>query len=139
MAVRRFPRRRPDYVLDVDPFMRLELWELDADPDGRVHYAYRFWDRRFNEERPIFEGTDASATVPIDRAAVEFLGFMSLTEGQVENDYFESYDGVQLAWRDERAQDLANHLAFLEEREEERTSPERRTSRKQDWNPRRRT
>jgi len=39
------------------------------------------------------------------------LGFLALRPGDVEADYFTGYTPMQLAWRDQHAEDLAGRLA----------------------------
>jgi len=97
-----------------DPF-RLELYEL-YEPgrwrrDGKTPIGYRF----YHDDHLIFEGYDiavpASQTLDGDQTVRGVLGFLALRPGDVEADYFTGYTPLQLAWRDQHAEDLAGRLA----------------------------
>jgi hypothetical protein len=57
----------------------------------------------------IFEGADFSclASTTYGEAAVGVLGFLTLRDGDTDDEYFEGYTSEQIAWSDEHAEALA--------------------------------
>ena len=87
---------------------------------GKVLVHYQLFDHRFEDGvEPIFEGADFSVS-PLhapdeDSTLASLLAFLAFQRGEVEAEYFEDYTPRQIAWRDERAGDLAMVVWDLEE------------------------
>src|SRR3990170_128347 len=136
-------RTSGDHVVRLGPFV-VNLWRLGARPElefGRRAFPYQLGDLEGDPKKPVFQGTDLTlgTRMTFDRAVVELLGFLSLDEGDTDDEFFDSYTPRQIAWRDARAQDLSMDAGWFEERLE--TLEERRERRpeepgKQDWIPR---
>lgn len=111
----------PDYVwtcealtiCDVLPH-RLELFSLgvNAAPDGsrswmaKERMGYRF----YTGDTMIFEGVDFFVPLGMSRnmprVALELLCFLTLREGDTDDEYFDDYTPEQLVWRDYYAEDM---------------------------------
>lgn len=87
---------------------------------GKILLHYQLFDHRFEEGgEPIFLGTDFFVS-PLhapdeDATLASLLTFLTLRRGDIEAGHFEGYTTRQLAWRDERAGDLAVLAQELEE------------------------
>lgn len=87
---------------------------------GKILLHYQLFDHRFEEGgEAIFVGTDFFVS-PLhapdeDATLASLLTFLSLRRGDIEAGHFEGYTTRQLAWRDERAGDLAILALELEE------------------------
>lgn len=87
---------------------------------GKVLIHYQLFDHRLEDGvEPIFEGADFSVS-PLhapdeDSTLASLLGFLAFQCGDVEAEYFEGYTPRQIAWRDERAGDLAMVVWDIEE------------------------
>lgn len=87
---------------------------------GKILLHYQLFDHRFEDGgEPIFQGTDFFVS-PLhepdeDAILASLLTFLSLRRGDIEAGHFEGYTTRQLAWRDERAGDLAMLALELEE------------------------
>lgn len=87
---------------------------------GKILLHYQLFDHRFEDGgEPIFLGTDLFVS-PLhapdeDATLASLLSFLSLRRGDIEAGHFEGYTTRQLAWRDERAGDLAMLAQELEE------------------------
>jgi hypothetical protein len=87
---------------------------------GKILLHYQLFDHRFEDGiEPIFENTDFLVS-PLhapdeDATLASLLTFLSLRRGDIEAGHFEGYTTRQLAWRDERAGDLAMLALELEE------------------------
>lgn len=134
------PRRPPDYSVDAGP-LRLEMWDVGEDREGRTRYAYRMRDREWGPA-PVFEGSDFTAPPGMDerRAAAELLGFLTLKEGDTDEEHFEGYSPGQIRWRDERAERAQlDQIEFEEMLERERERGRRRGRRgvgpPHEWEP----
>lgn len=99
---------------------RLELFDTHEPPTDRRWFnetalAYRFYD----DGRLIFSGADyrPGASIPIDsdRSVAGLLGFLSLRPGDTDSDYFADYSPEQLAWCQDRAEELSIIQIELEE------------------------
>jgi hypothetical protein len=108
MDVRSFDLIR---VWEADGF-RLLLFDTNRPPKsprsiGETILAYRL----FDEDQLIFEGSDfgPGAGVPIDsdRSVAALLGFLSCKPGDTDPEYFATYTPEQLAWCQDRAEDLS--------------------------------
>lgn len=122
------PRRIADFRMSLGP-IELEMWELrevSGAPIPRAVSAYRLHDRGWRGRgMPVFVGEDFESPLdtPWRRKALELLGFLTLKEGDVEDEFFDRYTARQLRWRDERAEDLQVEVVVAEEEleiEEER-------------------
>jgi len=91
--------------------------ERASAPD-RIRWSYTFHDdgwgnasfhRTDPARRAIFSGEDFESHASADEPAVvaSLLGFLSLNDGDTDDDYFDHYTDRQLAWRDERAETLS--------------------------------
>lgn len=89
-----------------EPF-RLELWDtFQTDPDGKSRLAYEF----YHSYALIFKGDDFCASpldaIDSDATVYSLLNFLSLDEGDTDDEYFDAYTATQLDWRDEHAETL---------------------------------
>lgn len=115
------PPLTPDTVLrDVQVLdHRLTLWETgDRDRMGRSYLAYRL---TTPEGEAIFEGDDYrvgfTTCIDSDAAVRGILNFLTLSPGDVDEDYFRGYTQRQVEWRDEHAETLSMYA--LDPMEEE--------------------
>ncbi len=87
---------------------------------GKVLLHYQLFDHRFDDGgEPIFEASDFFVS-PLhapdeDSTLASLLTFLSLQREDIEAGHFEGYTDRQLAWRDERAGDLALIASDLDE------------------------
>ena len=94
--------------------------------DNRTEFMYRLWDSEWSKDgEPIFKGCQFYAPPCegyVERITEEhaesLLSFLSLQEGDVEDDYFveHKYTKEQLRWRDKRAEELGMWALEMEER-----------------------
>jgi hypothetical protein len=72
---------------------------------GRVTWHYVLE----HDDVVIFEGTDfgTHADTTYGDAARDLMGFLTLGEGDTDNDFFSDYTPEQIAWRDEFAEYLS--------------------------------
>lgn len=95
----------------------LRLWDTSRrDYNGKSILRYQFKDRR----KVIFEGDDfaCGAATAIDSLECVFslLGFLSLRRGDTDAEYFDSYDSIQIDWRDSyRCEELSMLVCEFEE------------------------
>lgn len=100
-----------------DQGFRLEIFEtkIPVDPETKhTAIAYRLWDDTFRTDTaraPIFEGADfwvsSLHAIDSDAAMGGLLSFLALLPGGPDANYFDDYTERQLAWRDERAEELS--------------------------------
>ena len=85
--------------------------------DGKWRMAYVLLD----EGKVIFKGDDFFSPNDLDEKwnVAQLLGFLSLGDGDTDDEYFESYTPEQIAWRDERAEELSLWVSFMEGDEED--------------------
>ena len=85
--------------------------------DGKWRMAYVL----FDEDEVVFKGDDFFSPNDLDEKwnVAELLGFLSLRDGDTDDEYFESYTPEQIAWRDERAEELSLWVSFMEGDEED--------------------
>lgn len=98
---------------------RLDLWDTGrTDRLGKTVLRYTLFDGDWKGGRIIFEGEDFTCSplhaIDSDATVAAVLGFLSLQCGDTDAEYFDSYTPAQLAWRDERAEELAMHAHDLE-------------------------
>ena len=86
--------------------------------DGKWRMAYVLLD----EGKVVFKGDDFFSPNDLDEKwnVAQLLGFLSLQDGDTDDEYFESYTPEQIAWRDERAGELSLWVSFMEGDEEDR-------------------
>lgn len=94
---------------------KLDMWDtFRRDSFGKSVLRYEF---RHDEEL-IFEGEDfcpgASTAIDSDEAVASLLGFLSLSPGDTDEEYFDDYTEAQIAWRDEHAEDLSLIVCVME-------------------------
>jgi len=95
----------------------LELYETDNldTREHREYLGYVFYDKGV----VIFKGEDFSPSpmdsLDSDSSVASLLGFLSLQDGDTDDEYFDHYTPEQLAWRDERAEELSYFAAELGE------------------------
>jgi hypothetical protein len=94
----------------IDDDHTLELWPAARTRDGRLRWRYRL----SRKSRTIFTSSDICSPVgaelttgELTRAARTVLSFLTLTSGDTDADYFDTYTRTQLAWRDRFAEDLS--------------------------------
>jgi hypothetical protein len=99
---------------------RLEIFETGIRPLHprticETYLAYRFYDKGV----PIFEGYEYLPSplhcIDSDASVAGLLTWLSLGDGDTDDEYFESYTPEQIAWRDDRADDLQLESVCLEE------------------------
>lgn len=82
---------------------------------GKSRLAYRF----LHNDKLIFEGDDfcASPMNSIDglQTVAALLSFLSLQDGDTDEEYFDSYTPEQIEWRDAYAEDLSLYPMLIEE------------------------
>ena len=85
--------------------------------DGKWRMAYVLLD----QGKVIFRGDDFFSPNDLDEKwnVAQLLGFLSLRDGDTDDEYFESYTPEQIAWRDERAAELGLRVSFMEDDEED--------------------
>jgi len=85
--------------------------------DGKWRLAYVLLDGG----EVIFKGDDFFSPNDLDERwnVAQLLGFLSLRDGDTDDEYFESYTPEQIAWRDERAAELGLWVSFMEDNEED--------------------
>lgn len=121
------PRRSPDHVVRIYN-LTLEMWAIGETWEGRDRYAYRFYDTGWSDE-PVFEGADFSSHGDWDEAAAGLLRFLTLKEGDTDDEYFEKYTPQQLDWRDSRAEEASLLASDFEE------SLQRKKKDPKEWRP----
>jgi len=86
--------------------------------DGKWRMAYVLLD----EGEVIFKGDDFFSPNDLDEKwnVAQLLGFLSLKDGDTDDEYFESYTPEQIAWRDERGGELSLWLSDMESDDEGR-------------------
>lgn len=135
--------RRPSGTAQLGP-MAISLWMTGRQPDGmrRARYAYRMWDLEWDNEEPMFEGKGfmpGAGRDTLEWKLLDLLSFLTLAEGDTDDEYFADYTPRQLAWRDARAEDLQLMVQQKEDMLEEAAGhggPIPTIFRKQDWSPR---
>ena len=95
----------------LDGNFRLTTWDaLKRDRMGKYVIGYRLE----SEHGTIFEGEDmavgARTAIDSDEALRAVLSFLTLCEGDVEDEYFAEYTPIQLAFRDADAELLALYV-----------------------------
>lgn len=97
----------------------LLLWVWDYPDANKVRLAYRFWDTEYGPEYPVFEGWDFSTpqlytvsefAVDWENATRGLLNFLSLKNGDTDQEYFDSYTDEQRVWMETHAEDLQTVL-----------------------------
>lgn len=110
-----FTERNLDREWSGDGFA-LEMFYAGVSNRGSAKVAYRFYDG----ERLIFEGDDYGPSpcwaYDGDESVASLLAFLSLRPGDTDSEYFDDYTPEQLAWADERAEDLSVLAMLMEER-----------------------
>ena len=97
------------------------LWPSDKPAAEGRNLRYQFFDSTFdaNGEIPIFDGDDyciPSSHEAFSLGAIEgILGFLSLRDGDTDDEYFDEYSERQLQWRDTRAEEAELYQLELEE------------------------
>lgn len=147
MATHRSPEdvfhRRPDIRRSLGP-LRVEMWRTGREASGfhRQIFSYRMFDLGWDPETPIFQdhGFMPAAYSGIQSKVLDLLEWLTLAEGDADEDYFKDYTPRQLKWRDERADDLHMMVKNLEmdiadAREASEPMPDI-FYKKQDWSPR---
>lgn len=103
---------------------RVYLWYAGPAEYGKERCAYQFYDDQYQplQGRPVFGGADLVLGAgyhvdgPPNEAFVDLLSFLSLQEGDTDDEFFERYTTDQLAWRDSgRAEELSLVVSDLEE------------------------
>lgn len=99
------PVREPDRTFRFGPFV-LELWVMPGQyADGRVRYAFRFFDDQWSPA-PVFERWDYKSPEwqTYEEVALSVLEYVA-TEGPDVRDpyFFRDYTLDQILWRDFRA------------------------------------
>lgn len=88
------------------------------DRRGQTNIAYKLWDNG----KLIFDDSDFSCSPMYandsDESVSCLLGFLSLKDGDIDDEYFARYTPAQIAWRDERAEELALEVLWMEEVQE---------------------
>ena len=114
-----------------DSDFELHIWDIHKkDVMGKWRLAYAFRDTsnlRPNPERCecVFAGRDFACSpmhaIDSDETVKAILTFLSLQEGDVDAEYFETYSAEQEAWRDLRAENLSMEIydGFNQDEEEE--------------------
>lgn len=136
-------RRRPDLLRTLGP-MQVALWYTGQEPDGfhREIYSYRMWDLEWDPETHLFQGEGFMPGAGHEESEVkvlDLLDFLTLSEGDTDDEYFKDYTKRQLKWRDERAADLNLEVQVKEEEIQEAYDATGKIPvifRKQDWSPR---
>jgi len=134
---------RPDLLRRLGP-MQVALWYTGREPDGfhRAVFTYRMWDLEWDPKSHIFQGDGFMPAAGHEDGEVkilDLLSFLTLSEGDTDDAYFDDYTKRQLKWRDERAEELNNIVTLKEEELEEeftRTGKVPIVFKKQDWSPR---
>ena len=90
----------------------LTTWDaLKRNRMGKYMIGYRLDNANFET---VFEGEDMAVgintAIDSDEALRAVLSFLTLCEGDVEDDYFAEYTPIQLAFRDSDAEWLAMHV-----------------------------
>lgn len=81
----------------------LVLEVVGEDGHGKPRVRYHL----FDQDGTIFEGNDFYSWDGSDPKSAEgLLGFLTLRQGDVEEDYFKDYTERQLKFRDNEAEDL---------------------------------
>lgn len=95
---------------------KLHMWYRGMDPrrDFRVRMAYEFYDG----DELIFAGDDFYPS-PLfyfdsDESVAALLAFLAVRPGDTDDQYFKDYTPRQLAWADERAEELSAYICDLE-------------------------
>lgn len=112
-----------EHTFDSDRLMRswaqsgflLELYETFhvASPYGHTSVGYRLYDFESPDAGNclVFEGTDygipTGQCIDGDEAVRGILGFLSIRPSDVEDEFFAQYTPRQMAWADDRAEDLS--------------------------------
>jgi hypothetical protein len=103
----RMVRLRP-YRKGMGPVFSLTTYDTGRrDSRGSTYQRYRLC----MDGRPLFEGDDYSPS-PMhrsdsDAAVAGLLGFLCVTKGGVDREYFRDYTRAQIAFRDQHAEALA--------------------------------
>jgi hypothetical protein len=91
----------------------LRIWDtFKQDCVGKSVLRYEFKDGR----KIIFAGADfaCGASTPIDSldCVYDLLGFFALREGDTDREYFDSYTGAQIDWRDSGRAEYLGTLVY---------------------------
>ncbi|MEU1389986.1 MULTISPECIES: hypothetical protein [unclassified Nonomuraea] len=104
------PRLLPGWPIDGEHL--LELWPCGRSTDGRLSWLYRL--SRYG--RTIFTSTDISSpiggtlsTESLIATGRTVLAFLTLGEGDTDEEYFSHYTRAQLKWRDQFAEALSGY------------------------------
>jgi hypothetical protein len=99
---------------------RLDLYATErTDWRGQTVLAYEFYD----QGELIFKGEDFAGS-PMhaddsDESVAALLSFLSLRPGDTDAEYLESYTPAQMAWCEDRGEELSMHAYDLEHVDEE--------------------
>jgi len=102
---------------------RLDLWDTHkTDRLGKVILHYALYDETVGElGKVVFEGSDLACSplhsIDGDSTVAAVLGFLSLQPGDTDSEFFEDYTPAQVAWCEDRAEDLQMLALELEEGE----------------------
>ncbi|MEU6429715.1 hypothetical protein ABZ860_27800 [Microbispora sp. NPDC046973] len=98
----------PAWQIDTDHLLEVEA--AGRTDEGRIRWRYRLSRRR----RTIFSASDICSGVgavltpdELISAARTVLHYLTLRPGDTDADYFDSYTGAQLEWRDRYAEELS--------------------------------
>lgn len=91
----------------------LRLWDtFKTDSMGKTRLRYEFKDGR----KVIFTGDDfrCSPIHAIDYidCVYSLLGFLSLTKGDTDSEYFDNYTSDQIEWRDSDRRELLSFMVY---------------------------
>ena len=108
--------RAPFVKWHADSF-ELFIFHTHQNRDGKWRMAYVLLD----EGKVIFKDDDFFSPNDLDEKwnVAELLGFLSLRDGDTDDEYFESDTPEQTAWRDERAEELSFWVSSMEDNEED--------------------
>lgn len=86
---------------------RLRMWDTQSRPGNGLQTAIHYQLKDPSGD-VIFEGGDFSANcIDEDDTVRSLMSFLTLTEGDVEDEYFKDYTDAQKDWRDANAEDLS--------------------------------
>lgn len=93
----------------LDRGFTLMTWDTHrTDHMGKSTLGYNLSDRG---GETIFEGEDfhcgMGTAIDSDSTLRSIMTFLTCRPGDVEQDYFKDYDGKQIAWRDEFAEEMS--------------------------------
>ena len=100
---------------------RLDLWDTHkTDHFGKSLLHYALYDETLGElGKVIFEASDFACSplhsIDGDETVASLLGFLSLRPGDTDAEYFDGYTPAQVAWCEDRAEELQMLALELEE------------------------